>query len=75
MEHLLQKSKCSIFHYFFKCMIFQRRQKVLWSNKTLQITKRMQSYQECKELGYNFTLTDIFEPQHVISNNVAIWYL
>ena len=32
MEHLLQKSKCSIFHYIFKYMIFQRRQKaLLWS--------------------------------------------
>ena len=32
MEHLLQKSKCSIFHITFKYMIFQRRQKMLlWS--------------------------------------------
>ena len=32
MEHLLQKSKCSIFHNIFKYMIFQRRQKaLLWS--------------------------------------------
>ena len=32
MEHLLQKSKCSIYHNIFKYMIFQRRQKVLlWS--------------------------------------------
>ena len=32
MEHLLQKSKCSIFHNIFKYMIFQRRKKaLLWS--------------------------------------------
>ena len=32
MEHLLQKSKCSIFHNIFKYMIFIRRRKVLlWS--------------------------------------------
>ena len=32
MEHLLQKSKCSIFHNIFKYMIFQRCQKaLLWS--------------------------------------------
>ena len=32
MEHLLQKSKCSIFHNNFKCMIFQMPQKaLLWS--------------------------------------------
>ena len=32
MEHLLQKSKCFIFHNIFKYMIFQRRQKaLLWS--------------------------------------------
>ena len=32
MEHLLQKSKRSIFHNIFKYMIFQRRQKaLLWS--------------------------------------------
>ena len=31
MEHLLKKSKCSIFHNIFKYMIFQRRQKeLLW---------------------------------------------
>ena len=29
MEHLLQKSKCSIFHNIFKYMIFQRA--LLWS--------------------------------------------
>ena len=32
MEHLLRKSKCSIFHNIFKYMIFERRQKaLLWS--------------------------------------------
>ena len=32
IEHLLQMSKCSIFHNIFKYMIFQRRQKaLLWS--------------------------------------------
>ena len=29
IEHLLQKSKCSIFHTIFKNMVFQRRQKAL----------------------------------------------
>ena len=32
MEHLLQKSECSIFHNIFKYVIFQRRQKaIMWS--------------------------------------------
>ena len=32
MEHMLQKSECSIFHNIYKYMIFQKRQKVLlWS--------------------------------------------
>ena len=35
MEHLLQKSKCSIFHSIFKYMIFQRRQKVSLRGKGL----------------------------------------
>ena len=30
MEHLLQKSKCSIFHNIFKCMIFQRKGLRMW---------------------------------------------
>ena len=35
IEHLLQKSKCSIFHNIFKYMIFQRHQKVLLWGKGL----------------------------------------
>ena len=36
MEHLLQKSKCSIFHNIFKDVIFQRRQKaLLWSKEIM----------------------------------------
>ena len=32
MDHLLQKSKCSIFHNIFKYVIFQRGQiSLLWS--------------------------------------------
>ena len=31
MEHLLQKSKCSIFHNIFRYMVFQRHQKALLS--------------------------------------------
>ena len=32
MEHLLQWTKCSIFHDIFKSLVFQRRQKALsWS--------------------------------------------
>ena len=38
MEHLLQKSKCSIFHNSFKYIIFQRRQKaLLWSNSLITL--------------------------------------
>ena len=40
MEHLLKKSKCSIFHNFiiFNYMIFQRRQKaLLWSKGFVKI--------------------------------------
>ena len=38
MEHLLQKSKCSIFHNILKYMIFQRHQKaLLWSKVLLSI--------------------------------------
>ena len=33
MEHLLQKSKCSIFHNIFKYMIFQRRHKAYYGVK------------------------------------------
>ena len=36
MEHLLQKSKCSIFHNIFKYMIFQRRQNGLLMSKGLK---------------------------------------
>ena len=35
MEHLLLKSKCSIFHNIFKYLIFQRHQKALLWNKEL----------------------------------------
>ena len=38
MEHLLQKSKCSIFHNIFEYMIFQRPQKALSWSKGLHIT-------------------------------------
>ena len=37
MEHLLQKSKCSIFHNIFNYMIFQRHQKVLLWSKWLTV--------------------------------------
>ena len=40
MEHLLQKSKCSIFHNIFKYMIFQRRQKALLWGKGLRVCNR-----------------------------------
>ena len=36
MEHLLKKSKCSIFHNIFIDMIFQRRQKALLHSKALK---------------------------------------
>ena len=35
MEHLLQESKCSIFHNIIKYMIFQRHQKALMWSKGL----------------------------------------
>ena len=39
MEHLLQKSKCSIFHNIFK-YIFQRHQKaLLWSKGLTKLRK------------------------------------
>ena len=45
MEHLLQKSKCSIFHNIFEDIVFQRHQKVLlWSNglsKAEAVKKKM----------------------------------
>ena len=38
VEHLLQKSKCSIFHNFFKYIIFQRCQKaLLWGKGLIMI--------------------------------------
>ena len=37
MEHLLQWSKCSIFHYISKYIVFQRRQKaLLWSKGVIK---------------------------------------
>ena len=39
MEHLLQKSKCSIFHNIFKCMIFQR----LFYNNIEKFLKKLSS--------------------------------
>ena len=42
MEHLLQKSKCSIFLNIFKYMIFQRCQKTLfWSKGSLIVMRKM----------------------------------
>ena len=41
MEHLLQKSKCSIFHNIFKYMIFQKRQKALILSKRLMIKTKI----------------------------------
>ena len=35
MEHLIQKSKCSILHNIFKYMVSQRRQKELFRSKAL----------------------------------------
>ena len=41
MEHLLQKSKWSIFHNIFWYMIFQRRQKVLLWSKGLEFSSSL----------------------------------
>ena len=52
MEHLLQKSKCCIFHNIFKYMIFQRRQKeLLWS-------KWLISHHTCKRFNTCDNLQD-----------------
>ena len=38
MEHLLQRSKCSIFHDIFKYIVFQMHQKaLLWRKGSRQI--------------------------------------
>ena len=54
MEHLLQMSKCSIFHNIFKYMIFQRRQKALLWSKGLtlfQLVTTVLLYNLCKKFG------------------------
>ena len=64
MEHLLQKSKCSIFHNIFKYMIFQRRQKeLLWSKglKNLAVSIKCVNvcfrYERCVQ-GYCLAATE-----------------
>ena len=58
MEHLLQKSKCSIFHNIFKYMIFQRHQKaLLWSkglsrNQFLRFEKVMNDGKRINEVSH-----------------------
>ena len=45
MEHLLQKSKCSIFHNIFRYVIFQRHQKAfLWSKLSIVENKDSDLY-------------------------------
>ena len=45
MEHLLQKSKCSIFHNILKYMVFQMCQKaLLWSKGLSSKAKTAQMY-------------------------------
>ena len=63
MEHLFQKSQCSICHNIYKYMIFQRRQKaLLWSNgfnayiSVYNITDKGQIKSRLKVLQY---LTEI----------------
>ena len=62
MEHLLQKSKCSIFHNIFKYMIFQRRQKVLLWSKGLRFEERGVLHQDnlhpltCIKIYYSVVL-------------------
>ena len=51
MEHLLQKSKCSIFHNIFKYVIFQSRQKAsLWSNRLKLTDKKSATFDIISEL-------------------------
>ena len=56
MEHLLQKSKCSIFHNIFKYMIFQRHYKALLWSKVLKAV----------------TPLTIIESRYEKTNNVAV---
>ena len=60
--YLLQKSKCSIFHFIFKYMIFQRRQKaILWSkglNLCLLVTI---TFAQTCQVSENFTGDAIFD--------------
>ena len=48
MEHLLQKSKCSIFPNIFKHMIFQRHQKALLWSKGLKAVWKLISWHHKK---------------------------
>ena len=58
MEHLLQKSKCFIFHNIFKYMIFQRRQKALIWSKGLSLYALMDYI--LRVTGYNFQIKIVF---------------
>ena len=55
MEHLLQKSKYSIFHNIFKYMIFQRHQKVILWGKGLRV--------QCITEKYSFLIS---QPKHML---------
>ena len=52
MEHLLQKSKCSMFHNIFKYVIFQRCQKALLWSKGITLCLPVSSAADlCEQFG------------------------
>ena len=60
MEHLLQKSKCSISNDIFKYMIFQRHQKALLWSKGLNNLKLSPRWQiQSRSGGFSGTSPDL----------------
>ena len=66
MEHLHQKSKCSIFYNIFKYMIFQRRQKALLWGKglTLQLVIVCTLFKVDMVFGKVTGLIRLVQPSH-----------
>ena len=62
MEHLLPKSKCSIFHKIFKYMVFQRRQKaLLWSKGLVLKDRKTESLTQLVMCDQGDGLVDLFD--------------
>ena len=68
MEHLLQKSKCFIFHNIFKYMIFQRCQKALLWGKFAGIVEVLNTYENNMDNGA-FALFGANAPFFIIFSN------